>query len=305
MADPMKIRANVVGDSTEVKVLMNHEMETGQRKDAQGKMIPAWFIQNVTVDAQRQDRAGCAMGSGGREESVPVVQVQGRRQGRQGADHVDRQPRRQAHRRSDDRVIARLRDRRSDCAWRSLAVAIGGAFAQSSTVDEIAKYREALQDGNPAELWEARGEEMWKQPRGPKHGVVRDVRPGPRRPAWSRAPTRSCRAISPMPSRVMDLETRLVWCMVNQQGISEADATKIKFGDGSAAQVRPRGARRVRHVAVARRQDEGAGSTNRTCATCIVSARRCSSIVAARTISRARPATARTASASACRTCRT
>jgi len=49
MADPMKIRANVSGDSTEVKVLMNHEMETGQRKDAQGKVIPAWFIQNVVV----------------------------------------------------------------------------------------------------------------------------------------------------------------------------------------------------------------------------------------------------------------
>ena len=49
MADPMKIRANVVGDSTEVKVLMSHEMETGQRKDAQGNVIPAWFIQNVTA----------------------------------------------------------------------------------------------------------------------------------------------------------------------------------------------------------------------------------------------------------------
>jgi len=49
MADPMKIRANVVGDSTEVKVLMSHEMETGQRKDAQGKIVPAWFIQNVTA----------------------------------------------------------------------------------------------------------------------------------------------------------------------------------------------------------------------------------------------------------------
>ena len=49
MADPMKIRANVIGDSTEVKVLMNHEMETGQRKDAQGTTIPAWFIQNVKV----------------------------------------------------------------------------------------------------------------------------------------------------------------------------------------------------------------------------------------------------------------
>ena len=49
MADPMKIRANLVGDATEVKVLMSHEMETGQRKDAQGKVIPAWFIQTVTA----------------------------------------------------------------------------------------------------------------------------------------------------------------------------------------------------------------------------------------------------------------
>jgi sulfur-oxidizing protein SoxZ len=49
MADPMKIRANLVGDTTEVKVLMNHEMETGQRKDAQGKVIPAWFIETVTA----------------------------------------------------------------------------------------------------------------------------------------------------------------------------------------------------------------------------------------------------------------
>jgi len=49
MPDPMKIRANLVGDSTEVKVLMMHEMETGQRKDAQGKTIPAWFIETVTA----------------------------------------------------------------------------------------------------------------------------------------------------------------------------------------------------------------------------------------------------------------
>jgi sulfur-oxidizing protein SoxZ len=45
----MKIRASLVGDSTEVKVLMSHEMETGQRRDAAGKPIPAWFIQNVTA----------------------------------------------------------------------------------------------------------------------------------------------------------------------------------------------------------------------------------------------------------------
>ena len=49
MADPMKIRANVTGDKVVVKVLMAHEMETGQRKDSAGKVIPAWFIQNVTA----------------------------------------------------------------------------------------------------------------------------------------------------------------------------------------------------------------------------------------------------------------
>ncbi|HTS21618.1 MAG TPA: thiosulfate oxidation carrier complex protein SoxZ [Casimicrobiaceae bacterium] len=49
MGDPMKIRAALMGDETEVKVLMSHEMETGQRKDGKGQLIPAWFIQNVTV----------------------------------------------------------------------------------------------------------------------------------------------------------------------------------------------------------------------------------------------------------------
>ncbi len=49
MADPMKIRASVLGDKVVVKVLMAHEMETGQRKDSAGKTVPAWFIQNVTA----------------------------------------------------------------------------------------------------------------------------------------------------------------------------------------------------------------------------------------------------------------
>ena len=49
MADPMKIRATMAGDKVVVKVLMAHEMETGQRKDSAGKTIPAWFIQNVTA----------------------------------------------------------------------------------------------------------------------------------------------------------------------------------------------------------------------------------------------------------------
>ena len=49
MADPMRIRAQAAGDKTTVRVLMSHEMETGQRKDAEGKIVPAWFIQEVTA----------------------------------------------------------------------------------------------------------------------------------------------------------------------------------------------------------------------------------------------------------------
>lgn len=49
MADPMRIRAQVAGDKATVRVLMSHEMETGQRKDAAGNLIAAWHIQQVTA----------------------------------------------------------------------------------------------------------------------------------------------------------------------------------------------------------------------------------------------------------------
>ena len=50
MADPMKMRVTLAGDIANVKVLMNHDMETGMRKDAKtGQLIPAHFIQNVTA----------------------------------------------------------------------------------------------------------------------------------------------------------------------------------------------------------------------------------------------------------------
>jgi sulfur-oxidizing protein SoxZ len=49
MADPMRIRAQAAGDKTTVRVLMAHEMETGQRKDSSGKTIPAWHITEVSA----------------------------------------------------------------------------------------------------------------------------------------------------------------------------------------------------------------------------------------------------------------
>ena len=49
MANPMRIRAKVEGDVADVRVLMSHEMETGQRKGSDGQLVPAWFIQDVTA----------------------------------------------------------------------------------------------------------------------------------------------------------------------------------------------------------------------------------------------------------------
>ena len=49
MADPMRIRAQAAGGNVTVRVLMSHEMETGQRKDAQGRTVPAWHITDVTA----------------------------------------------------------------------------------------------------------------------------------------------------------------------------------------------------------------------------------------------------------------
>ena len=49
MADPMRIRAQAAGDKATVRVLMSREMESGQRKDSAGKLVPAWFINEVSA----------------------------------------------------------------------------------------------------------------------------------------------------------------------------------------------------------------------------------------------------------------
>ena len=113
-----------------------------------------------------------------------------------------------------------------------IALAVGAAFAQTSTVDEIAKYRAALQDGNPAELWEARGEGLWKEPAGPAKVSLEKcdlgLGAGVVKGAYAQLPKYFADA-----DRVMDLESRIVWCKVKLQGISEADAKKQPFGAGN------------------------------------------------------------------------
>jgi sulfur-oxidizing protein SoxZ len=49
MADRMKIIARLQGDVAEIRVLVNHPMETGLRKDADGELVPAHFIQTLTA----------------------------------------------------------------------------------------------------------------------------------------------------------------------------------------------------------------------------------------------------------------
>ena len=62
MADPMRIRAQAAGDKATVRVLMSHEMESGQRKDASGKVVPAWWIQEVTAKLNDKPVFSCEWG---------------------------------------------------------------------------------------------------------------------------------------------------------------------------------------------------------------------------------------------------
>ena len=54
MAEAMKIRAQMQGETADIKVLISHPMETGQRKDAKGEPIPVHFIKQVTATLNRK-----------------------------------------------------------------------------------------------------------------------------------------------------------------------------------------------------------------------------------------------------------
>ena len=109
-----------------------------------------------------------------------------------------------------------------------------GAFAQDNTAKGIQQYRDALQDGNPAELWEIKGEGMWKQPRGPNKASMEKcdlgLGPGVVKGAYARLPK-----YFKDTDRVDDLESRLVHCMVSLQSFTRADATRRVFGGPGAA----------------------------------------------------------------------
>ncbi|MBS1143317.1 MAG: diheme cytochrome SoxA (sulfur oxidation) [Proteobacteria bacterium] len=105
----------------------------------------------------------------------------------------------------------------------------GGVSAQDSKVaDELAKYREALADGNPADLLEVKGEGLWSEKRGPKNASLEQCDLG-------QGPGKLEGAYAALPkyfkdtNKVMDVESRLVHCMVTLQGFTQAEVTKQWF----------------------------------------------------------------------------
>lgn len=110
-----------------------------------------------------------------------------------------------------------------------LVLALGSAgslaaYAQSDAEKAIDRYRELVADGNPAELWEAKGEDLWKKKRGPKNASLEKcdlgLGPGVVKGAYVSLP----RYFDDV-KKVQDLETRLVTCMDQHQGIKAKAAT--------------------------------------------------------------------------------
>lgn len=113
---------------------------------------------------------------------------------------------------------------------------VASAASAQSAADGIAKYREMLQDGNPAELFEMKGEELWKQARGPKKVSLEKCDlgegPGVLKGAFVKLPRYFADT-----GRMQDLESRLVTCMETLQGFNAAEVMKTPFGRGEMANV--------------------------------------------------------------------
>jgi sulfur-oxidizing protein SoxA len=110
------------------------------------------------------------------------------------------------------------------------------AQAQKSAADGIAEYRKMLEDGNPAELFEAKGEALWKQKRGPKNASLESCDlgkgPGVVKGAFVELPRYFADT-----DRVQDLESRLVSCMQMLQGFDGAAIANTPFGRGEQDNV--------------------------------------------------------------------
>jgi L-cysteine S-thiosulfotransferase len=116
---------------------------------------------------------------------------------------------------------------------KALALIAAAAFAAGAsaqdTAKEIQRYREMIAEGSPAELFELEGETLWKKPQGPKNVSLEQCDlgqgPGVLKGAYATLPRYFKDA-----DRVMDLETRLLYCMTTLQGRTREEAVAHPFG---------------------------------------------------------------------------
>jgi sulfur-oxidizing protein SoxA len=102
-------------------------------------------------------------------------------------------------------------------------------FAQSSTED-ITQYRDMLVDSNPAELYIAAGEDKWNTPAGPKKTNLKYCDLGLGAGKLEGAAAQLPRYFKDT-DRVQDLESRLMTCLSQLQGISEQSIIDAPFGE--------------------------------------------------------------------------
>ena len=112
-----------------------------------------------------------------------------------------------------------------------LCLASAGVWAQKTAADGIAEYRAMLADGNPSDLFEAKGEGLWKQARGPKNASLEkcDLGKGPGivKGAFVELPRYFADT-----QKVQDMESRLLTCMETLQGFNAAEIASTAFGRG-------------------------------------------------------------------------
>jgi sulfur-oxidizing protein SoxA len=119
----------------------------------------------------------------------------------------------------------------------ALAVTAPAVVAQErSAADGIAEYRKMLEDGNPADLFEAKGQELWKQKRGPKNASLEQCDLG-KGPGVFKGVFVELPRYFDDTKRVQDLESRLVTCMETLQGFDGKAIAKTAFGRGEMANV--------------------------------------------------------------------
>ena len=125
----------------------------------------------------------------------------------------------------------------------ALVLGLAAAFAAgpwpqaaAQTEDPVAadfdKFREVLEQDNPAELWEVKGEQLWKTARGPKNASLEKCDLGLGSGVVKGAYAQMPRYFADV-GRVMDAEARIVHCMITLQGFKYEDLAKAPFSSAT------------------------------------------------------------------------